>query len=71
MPYAADVAVEVGGVTIVPGDYIYADTAGAVVIPAGSIDDILAEAHRVDEEDARAVERIRVERPEDMRGTTS
>lgn len=71
MPYAADVAVEVGGVTIVPGDYIYADTAGAVVIPAGSIDDILAEAHHVDEEDARAVERIRVERPEDMRGTTS
>lgn len=66
MPYAADVAVEVGGVTIIPGDYIYADTAGAVVIPAGSIDDVLAEAHRVDEEDARSVDRIRLERLEDM-----
>jgi regulator of RNase E activity RraA len=67
MPYAANIAVEVAGVTVVPGDYVYADAAGAVVIPAGSIDRVLAEARRVDDEDAAAVERIRTERPEEFR----
>ncbi|WP_157008719.1 RraA family protein [Agromyces laixinhei] len=67
VPYAADVAVEIAGVTVVPGDYIYADTAGAVVIPAGSIDRVLAEARTVDAEDARAVDQVRNERPEEFR----
>jgi regulator of RNase E activity RraA len=59
MPYAADVAVEIAGVTIVPGDHVYADAAGGVVIPAGSLDRVLAEAWAVTEEDARSVEEIR------------
>ncbi|MDX2378085.1 RraA family protein [Microbacterium sp. LRZ72] len=67
MPYAADVAVEIAGVTVVPGDYVYADNAGAVVIPAASIDRVLAEARAVEGEDAAAVARIRTERPEDFR----
>ncbi|TDB99099.1 RraA family protein [Actinomadura sp. 7K534] len=61
MPYAAGVAVEIAGVTITPGDYVYADTAGAVVIPAASIDRVLAEAHAVEAEDARDAEEIRTE----------
>ncbi|TDE37694.1 RraA family protein [Actinomadura sp. 6K520] len=67
MPYAADVAVEIAGVTITPGDYIYADTAGAVVIPAVSIDRVLAEAHTVEAEDTQSAEAIRTEKAEDFR----
>lgn len=66
MPYAAGIAVEVAGVTVLPGDYIYADAAGAVVIPHDSIDRVLAEARKVDAEDAAALEQIRSERPEDF-----
>ncbi|GAB3529497.1 hypothetical protein GCM10027402_32960 [Arthrobacter monumenti] len=37
MPFAANIAVEVAGVCVIPGDYIYADASGAVVIPAASL----------------------------------
>lgn len=67
MPYAAGVAVEIAGVTVVPGDYVYADSAGGVIIPQASIDDVLAEARNVDAEDAGALEQIAMERPEDFR----
>lgn len=67
MPYAAEVAVEIAGVTVIPGDYVFADTAGAVVIPADSIDRVLAEARTVDAEDTQAVEQVRSERPEEFR----
>jgi regulator of RNase E activity RraA len=53
MPYAAQVAVEVAGVTVVPGDYVYVDATGGVVIPAGSLEAVLAEAERVVADDAR------------------
>lgn len=66
MPFAANVAVEIAGVTVQPGDYVYADTSGGVVIPAASIDEVLAEAHEVDADDAAFVARIRSERPEDF-----
>jgi regulator of RNase E activity RraA len=62
MPYAANIAVEVGGVLITPGDYVYADPAGAVVIPAGSLDRVLDEASRIDAEDRESLEQIRNER---------
>lgn len=66
MPFAADVGVEVFGVTVIPGDYVFADRAGAVVVPAGNIDDVLDEAHRIADEDAQSVRRIMTERPEDF-----
>lgn len=62
MPYAANIAVEVGGVLITPGDYVYADSAGAVVIPAGSLDRVLDEASKIDDEDRESLEQIRNER---------
>lgn len=62
MPYAAGVAVEIAGVTVTPGDYVYADASGGVVIPAGSLDRVLAEARIIADEDARSVEEIRDER---------
>lgn len=43
MPFAANIAVEFGGVCIVPGDYAYADSSGAVVIPADSVRRVVEE----------------------------
>ena len=59
MPWAADVPVAVGGVTVVPGDQVYADASGAVVIPAGDLRPILEEAARIEERDAAEVARMR------------
>ncbi|AQA09169.1 MULTISPECIES: RraA family protein [Streptomyces] len=58
MPYAVNVAVEVGGVCVVPGDYVYADASGAVVIPGGSLRRVIDEALKIEAEDARTAEGI-------------
>ncbi|MEU4091668.1 RraA family protein [Streptomyces sp. NPDC026673] len=63
MPYAAGVAVEVAGVCVVPGDYVYADRTGAVVIPHASLERVLQEADRVEAEDADFAARVARERP--------
>ena len=34
-----------------PGQYVYADAPGAVVIPEGEVDDVLAEARKIVAED--------------------
>jgi regulator of RNase E activity RraA len=34
-----------------PGQYVYADAAGAVVIPEGEVDDVLAEARKIEADD--------------------
>ncbi|MET7519433.1 RraA family protein [Streptomyces sp. NPDC005480] len=62
MPYAADITVEVGGVCVTPGDFIYADASGAVVIPAHSLSRVLDEAAAIDAEDARFTQTIRDEK---------
>ena len=62
MPFAANVAVEIGGVCVIPGDYLYADTGGAVVIPRASLERVIDEALRVEAEDARSLEEIATER---------
>jgi regulator of RNase E activity RraA len=66
MPFAANVAVEVGGVCVIPGDYIYADASGAVVIPRASLQRVVDEALRVEAEDERSLEEIAGERPEEI-----
>ena len=63
MPFAANVPVEVGGVCVVPGDYLYADASGAVVIPVASKDRVIDEAIGVEAEDARFAEDIANEDP--------
>jgi regulator of RNase E activity RraA len=50
-PFQANVPVVVGGVGVMPGQCVYADAAGAVVIPEGEVDDVLAEARRIADED--------------------
>jgi len=58
MPYAANVAIEVAGVTVVPGDFVYLDSAGGVVIPAASLTAVLDEAEKVVADDERWQQRL-------------
>jgi regulator of RNase E activity RraA len=67
MPFAANVAVEIGGVCVIPGDYMYADSTGAVVIPRTSLQRVVEEALSVEAEDARSMQEIAAERPEQPR----
>ena len=50
-PFQANVPVVLGGVAITPGQYVYADSAGAVVIPDDELDEVLGEARGIEEED--------------------
>lgn len=70
-PAAAGVPIEVSGVRIVPGDYIYADSAGAVVIPAERVREVISEAHAIQAEDVAALTAIKAERPEAFRSSNS
>jgi regulator of RNase E activity RraA len=58
MPFAANLAVEIGGVCVTPGDYVYADASGAVVIPRASLKRVIDEALGVEAEDAWSLEEI-------------
>jgi regulator of RNase E activity RraA len=57
MPFAANVPVALGGVTVFPGDWVYADAAGAVVMPAADVAEVLEEAVRIDQRDAATAAR--------------
>lgn len=62
-PFQANVPVVVSRVGIVPGDYVYAASSGAVVIPAAQVGEVLEGAARVAEQEAGHVEFIRNEDP--------
>ena len=62
-PHQANVPVVVAGVGVMPGQYVFADASGAVVIPDGQITEVLAEARRVEATDAGFREKISRERP--------
>lgn len=59
MPWAANVPVVVGGVAVLRGDWVYADAAGAVVIPPDDLRGVLEAAARIEERDAAEVARAR------------
>lgn len=59
MPFAVNLPVALAGVTVAPGDWVYADAAGAVVIPPADLEPVLEEALRIEERDAAAVARMR------------
>lgn len=46
MPFAVNGPIACGGVTVLPGDIMLADDDGAVVVPAGLAEKVIAEAHR-------------------------
>lgn len=66
MAVGANVPAVVGDVTIVPGDWIYVDNAGAVVIPEDDLDDVLDRAVEITEEDVEKAQRVRSEDPEEI-----
>src|SRR5688500_4926075 len=62
-PFQANVPVVLSGVGVMPGQYVFADSSGAVVIPGGQIDEVLAEARKVEAADAAFREQIAREQP--------
>jgi regulator of RNase E activity RraA len=62
-PYLANVPVVLSGVGIHPGNVVFADASGAVVIPGHQLDDVVEEAMRVNEEDREAIETVGRESP--------
>lgn len=62
-PYQANVPVVISGVGIHPGDFVFADASGAVVIPRSQLEQVVAEAARVNAEDRAAMEVIANESP--------
>jgi 4-hydroxy-4-methyl-2-oxoglutarate aldolase len=53
-----DVPVEVGGHSIEPGDVVVLDADGAVVVPRGRVEEVLAAALQREEREARKRERL-------------
>jgi len=68
MPVGANVPANVGDVTITPGDQIYADRGGAVVLPHEHVDDLLDRAVEIEVEDDQRVQAIKNEDPDEILG---
>lgn len=66
MPSSVNVPVAVAGVTVVPGDYVYADSSGAIIIPAMQFDEVWAAAIKIEAIDAAQRRSIRDEDPDDV-----
>jgi 4-hydroxy-4-methyl-2-oxoglutarate aldolase len=66
MPVAANVPVSLRGTSVLPGDYIYADSAGVVVIPAGHLEQVLGSAAEIQAEDKAILSVIRAEDPREV-----
>ena len=62
-PFQANVPVVLRGVGVIPGAYVYADSSGAVVIPPGDLEQVLAAARSVEADDARNRAEIAREKP--------
>ena len=61
-PFQANVPVVLSGVGVLPGSYVFADSSGAVVIPAAQIEEVVAGAREIEAEDDAYREEIRRER---------
>jgi regulator of RNase E activity RraA len=59
VPVASDVAVQVRGVTVVPGDYVHADRSGAVVVPAAVLEEVMEAAAALEDADRATIDRSR------------
>ena len=65
-PYVVDIAIAVDGVTVVPGDIIFADSTGAAVIPATHAEEILMNARKIKGMAEQMADQIRSEDPEQV-----
>ncbi|MDH3226029.1 MAG: RraA family protein [Thermoleophilia bacterium] len=59
MAFEANAAVELAAALITPGDWIYADAAGAVIVPGDHVQGVLEAAAERERADAAESERIR------------
>ena len=66
MPFAANTPVVVNGVTVIPGDYVYADNTGAVIIPANVVEKVFEEADKIETVDAQFIDKIKRENAQDI-----
>jgi 4-hydroxy-4-methyl-2-oxoglutarate aldolase len=57
-PFQVNVPVVLDRVAVVPGSYVFADSSGAVVIPARQVEEVLEEARKVEAADAASREAI-------------
>ena len=57
-PFQANVPVVLDRVAVMPGHYVFADSSGAVVIPDVHIEEVLAEARKVEAADAAVRDQI-------------
>jgi regulator of RNase E activity RraA len=62
-PYQANVPVVVSQVGIHPGDYVFADASGAVIISPAQLDHVVEEAMRVNSDDRAAIDTLAQESP--------
>ena len=66
VPYEANVPVTIRDITVMPGDYVFADRSAAVIIPPDGIDEVIEEALRIQQEDRRFLEEIQNEDPKEI-----
>ena len=64
-PFQANVPVVLSGVGVMPGQYVFADSSGALIIPDGQVEEVIAGARAVQAEDNRYRSEIRQERMQD------
>ncbi len=58
LPICANVPVEIAGVGVYPGDYVYATSAGAVIVPTACLDEVLDAAERREARDAELLQLV-------------
>lgn len=66
MPCGYNAPISFAGVTIAPGDYIYAHRSMAIVIPGENVDDIVQNAMNIEKEDAGFRSKIMDEDPSEI-----
>jgi 4-hydroxy-4-methyl-2-oxoglutarate aldolase len=57
-PFQTNVPVVLSGVGVIPGQYVFADSSGAVMLPRGDLERTLAEARSIKADDAQYREEI-------------
>lgn len=63
MSVAANVPVSLCGTTVFPGDYVYADSSGIVIIPSDHLEQVLRSAAEIRAQDEAVLSAIREEDP--------
>jgi regulator of RNase E activity RraA len=68
-PFQANAPVVIGGIGVHPGQYVFADSSGAVFIPEADIDAVLGTAHQIRRDDVSYRTAISRESADDVHGT--